>query len=258
MPPTTARKPIIDAIVEYAPSAKLVEIFRDPVHVLVVEDDDSVRETVDAMLNSPLFRKTMVSSVEDALIALPKHRGKLNCWIVDMGFSRFDEGLGLLRRYPNGPPVLVYSGQASMELSDRARDAGATRVFDKDPVSIEPLRETTCVLSALGCLARNRGSAVFPHFLALTKHEVASVEEWGTALGASRKSLERSCQIEGCPPPKAALRLFHALSYALWLGTRTTPPKLRDGSWFTPQRRAVCEASIEYLRRYPGELAAGG
>jgi hypothetical protein len=117
-----------------------------------------------------------------------------------------------------------------MKLSDRARDAGATRVLDKNGVEIAPFFETTCVLSALGCLARNRGSAVFPHFLALTKHEVASVEEWGTALRASRKSLERSCQIEGCPPPKTALRLFHALSYALWLGARTTPPKLRDGT----------------------------
>jgi len=64
MPPTTTSLPIVDATVGFAPAAKLVDLFRQQVHVLVVEDHDSVRETVDGMLNSPLFRKTMVSSVE--------------------------------------------------------------------------------------------------------------------------------------------------------------------------------------------------
>lgn len=99
--------------------------------ILVVEDDASVREAIESLLQSVGFRTEVFASV-DEFMAAPTPDGPC-CLVLDVrlpGQSGLDLQQTLARR-PRTPPIIFITGHGDIQMSVRAMKAGAVEFLTK-------------------------------------------------------------------------------------------------------------------------------
>src|SRR5690606_24697924 len=129
----------------------------DPVHVLIVDDDDAVRASLTLLLKQAGYRSHAVSSPDAALAWLADH----DCQLVlqDMNFSRRtsgEEGLDLLARLRQAHPLLpvvLITAWGSIDLAVAGMRAGATDFVTKpwsNAALLQTIRTTLRVSGVTG------------------------------------------------------------------------------------------------------------
>lgn len=99
--------------------------------VLVVEDDDGMREAIETLLGAAGFETAMFTSAE-AMLAGSADMGPL-CVISDLNLPAMSglDLLGELRRRGDPPPFIVITGFDSAATRKEAMHRGATAYFAK-------------------------------------------------------------------------------------------------------------------------------
>jgi DNA-binding NtrC family response regulator len=107
------------------------------VKILLVEDDDGVRNTIREVLTDNRHTVDDVRSAEEALLKLP---GDYNLVISDILLKEMN-GIGLLEtvsRMRPGIPVMIITGFGGEEIEEECRKKGA-RGFLNKPFSVHNL-----------------------------------------------------------------------------------------------------------------------
>jgi FixJ family two-component response regulator len=114
---------------------------RSPV-VFVVDDDVSVRESLDLLLRSAGFHAETYASAEDFL-ARPRFAGP-NCLVLDLALPDLN-GLGLQERIVDrvDMPIIFVSGYGEVPTAVQAMKAGALEFFTKPFSDTALLRAVT-------------------------------------------------------------------------------------------------------------------
>jgi nitrogen-specific signal transduction histidine kinase/CheY-like chemotaxis protein len=101
--------------------------------ILVVDDENSVRELTRAVLSSLGFKVLTAKDGTEALIYVGEKRAELSLIITDLHMPHMD-GLGLvrlLRRTAPAIPVIVASGRMEDDFATEFRSLGVTVFLDK-------------------------------------------------------------------------------------------------------------------------------
>jgi DNA-binding response OmpR family regulator len=99
--------------------------------VMIVEDDESAREMMDAVLSQAGFQVATAASGEAALELL--HRSRFSLVLLDVHMPRID-GLAVLaamRALRRKPPVLMVSADTQSDVIRRAIDLGCVGYLAK-------------------------------------------------------------------------------------------------------------------------------
>ncbi len=117
--------------------------------VYVVDDDDDVRDSMRALLESCNFTVRDFSSASDFLIARRKSHG--DCLVLDLHMPQLDgiSVLAQMRAEGSKLPAIVITGRSDPALKQRALQNGAFALFDK-PVPEDVL------LNAIDCAIASR------------------------------------------------------------------------------------------------------
>jgi two-component system response regulator AtoC len=145
-------------------------------HVLVVDDDRSIRRTLEKFLQGEGHRVTTASDGREALTALDA--GGFEAVLLDLGLPQVD-GLTVLERVAGGaeaPPVIVVSARDDMQSTVRAVQLGAYEYLVK-PVDVDRLR-LTLKRAIESCASRRRVDELVA--------EAAGDYQVGNIVGTSR------------------------------------------------------------------------
>ncbi len=117
--------------------------------VYIVDDDDDVRDSLRALLESCNFTVLDFSSAGDFLIARRKRDG--DCLLLDLHMPQIDgiTVLAQMRAEGSELPAIVITGRSDPALKQRALQNGAFALFDK-PVPEDVL------LNAIDCAIASR------------------------------------------------------------------------------------------------------
>ena len=185
--------------------------FEKKINLLIVDDDAIVRDSLSGIFVSPLFNISTTSSWAQACDTIEKSQGPWHCWIVDIDLGKGQCGLDLLSRYPEFKYTIVLSGLGRMSLAAEAIRLGAAMVFDKDPLSIEPLHDKVCKTAALGFLLNGKRCAHIELFQILFDETITTIEEWARRGCIELRKLHRICELYPPLTPNYALALYRAV-----------------------------------------------
>lgn len=120
--------------------------------VCIVDDDDDVRDSLRALLESYDFTVRDFSSASDFLLA--RRTGDGDCVVLDLHMPKLDgiSVLAQMRAEGSKLPAIVISGRSDPALKQRALENGAFALFDK-PVPEDVL------LNAIDCAIASRAMA---------------------------------------------------------------------------------------------------
>jgi two-component system response regulator FixJ len=127
-----------------------------PPTVLVVDDDEAVRESLDALLHADGFQVEAFASAE-AMMAAPASPGADAC-LLDIRMPGKDglTLLGEMAAWPKRPPTIVMTGHGDIPMAVRAMKLGAVDFIEK-PFDPEDLLEA--VRAALRAAPRRDNAA---------------------------------------------------------------------------------------------------
>ncbi len=188
------------------------------INLLVVDDQEIVRQSIVRMFASPLFAIQTADSFQSANEAIRAAQWPWHCWIVDIALEREDSGLFLLVEHIDFPFMIMLSGLGSMSLASRAMQAGAIAVFDKDPKSLNSLYELVCAIAALAFLLGGKNTKYLSTFRLLEQSAITSPDDWAQKACISVRQLERICAIHSPLTPRLFRPLFYAIRYLLVCG----------------------------------------
>lgn len=113
-------------------------------HVLIAEDDDSVRSFVTRALQRDGHRVTAVADGRAALEAIARERGVVDLVLADIGMPELDGialALKVAKDYPH-IPILLMTGYAAERQRAHNLESLVHEVVPK-PFSLEEICETT-------------------------------------------------------------------------------------------------------------------
>jgi two-component system nitrogen regulation response regulator NtrX len=107
-------------------------------HVLIVDDETGIRESLTSILQDEGYFVEAVGSAEEALHYAA--RGDVEVILLDVWLPGMDglEGLGRLQALPRPPAVIMISGHGTIETAVRATKLGAFDFIEK-PLSLEKI-----------------------------------------------------------------------------------------------------------------------
>lgn len=100
-------------------------------HVMIVEDDESVREMMDIALSQAGYQVSAVSNGQSALDLLNRQRFQLVLLDVHMPRMSGLELLGAMRRMKTAPPVVMVSANTQGETVRQALSLGCSGYLAK-------------------------------------------------------------------------------------------------------------------------------
>jgi CheY-like chemotaxis protein len=117
--------------------------------VLVVDDEDQVRQVADALVGSFGFRVIQAEHGREAIKKLGQHAGQVRLVLLDLTMPRLDGEQTLLELHRVSPevPVVLMSGYSEHELSERFAGKGFAGFLQK-PFTREDVRRR--IREALG------------------------------------------------------------------------------------------------------------
>lgn len=131
-----------------------------PETVIVVDDDQALRDSLRALLDAAGFRVTCHASSAELLAAgVPDDTA---CLIVDVRLGTDDDGISLvehLRKAGNRTPVVIITGHGDIPLAVRAMRAGAADCLEK-PFSHARLLQAMDIARNLGAEAARAAALV--------------------------------------------------------------------------------------------------
>jgi len=107
-------------------------------HLLVVDDEAGIRESLSSILEDEGYEVDAVGSAEEALERAAD--GTVEVILLDVWLPGMDglEALGRLQGYPRPPSVIMISGHGTIETAVRATKLGAFDFIEK-PLSLEKI-----------------------------------------------------------------------------------------------------------------------
>ena len=110
--------------------------------VLLVDDEDSVREVARAMLERLGFSVIPVSNGRDAIERFRERSAEVSCAVVDLTMPQMDgaETFRALRAIRDSLPVIIYSGYSESDVSARFGEEANLRFVQK-PFDLTKLRD---------------------------------------------------------------------------------------------------------------------
>src|SRR5215467_5954413 len=107
-------------------------------HILVVDDEAGIRESLSSILSDEGYRVESAESAEKALERAA--RGDLEVILLDVWLPGMDglEALSRLQALPHPPAVIMISGHGTIETAVRATKLGAFDFIEK-PLSLEKI-----------------------------------------------------------------------------------------------------------------------
>jgi len=107
-------------------------------HILVVDDEEGIRESLSSILADEGYAVESVESAEKALERAA--RGDLEVILLDVWLPGMDglEALGRMQGFPRPPSVIMISGHGTIETAVRATKLGAFDFVEK-PLSLEKI-----------------------------------------------------------------------------------------------------------------------
>ncbi len=107
-------------------------------HLLVVDDEAGIRESLSSILKDEGYHVEAVSSAEEALDRATA--GDLEVVLLDVWLPGIDglEALSRLQATPRPPAVIMISGHGTIETAVRATKLGAFDFIEK-PLSLEKI-----------------------------------------------------------------------------------------------------------------------
>ena len=127
---------------------------QQPHTIYIVDDDDAVRDSLRALLESCDFKVQDFASATEFLARRNGPRG--DCLLLDLHMPQVD-GLSLLEKMrANGSqmPTIVITGRSDPLLKQRAQESGAFALFDK------PVAETALLNAIALAIASDARHAV--------------------------------------------------------------------------------------------------
>jgi two-component system nitrogen regulation response regulator NtrX len=117
-----------------------------PAHILIVDDEEGIRESLGSILRDEGYHAEAVASGEEALQRLAA--GDIEVVLLDIWLKGMDglETLGRIQSLPHPPAVIIISGHGNIETAVRATKLGAFDFVEK-PLSLE--RITVLVRNAI-------------------------------------------------------------------------------------------------------------
>jgi PAS domain S-box-containing protein len=108
--------------------------------VLVVDDEEDVRDVLDRMLVSLGFQVLSAADGKEGLARLEEHAADIRLVVLDMTMPRLDgeQTLRVLRERHAGLPVVVVSGFAERDVKERFAALGVSSVLQK-PFTLQTL-----------------------------------------------------------------------------------------------------------------------
>ena len=107
-------------------------------HILIVDDEEGIRESLSSILSEEGYRVESASSAEQALERAT--RGDLEVVLLDVWLPGMDglEALSRLQALPRPPAVIMISGHGTIETAVRATKLGAFDFVEK-PLTLEKI-----------------------------------------------------------------------------------------------------------------------
>ncbi|MBZ5527730.1 MAG: sigma-54 dependent transcriptional regulator [Acidobacteriia bacterium] len=117
-----------------------------PAHILIVDDEEGIRESLGSILRDEGYHAEAVASGEEALQRLAA--GDVEVVLLDIWLKGIDglETLGRIQSLAHPPAVIIISGHGNIETAVRATKLGAFDFVEK-PLSLE--RITVLVRNAM-------------------------------------------------------------------------------------------------------------
>lgn len=117
-----------------------------PAHILIVDDEEGIRESLVSILRDEGYQAEALASGEEALQRLA--HGGIAVVLLDIWLKGMDglETLGQIQALPQPPAVIIISGHGNIETAVRATKLGAYDFVEK-PLSLE--RITVLVRNAV-------------------------------------------------------------------------------------------------------------
>jgi two-component system nitrogen regulation response regulator NtrX len=159
-------------------------------HILIVDDEPGVRESLKGILDDEGYVVTAVESGEDALVALEGRRFDL--LLLDVWLPKMDglETLSRVRTLDPDLPVVVISGHGSIDTAVRAVRMGAQDFVEK-PLSLEKT-----LLVVKNALRQRRLESENRSLKAQVEHRYQMVGE-GAAMAALRAQIAQAAPSHG-------------------------------------------------------------
>ena len=116
--------------------------------VYVVDDDDAVRDSLRALLESCDFNVKDFSSAREFLIA--RREGHGDCLLLDLHMPQLDGifVLAQMRAEGSGLPAIIITGRSDPALKQRALQNGAFALFDKPVPEDALLKAIDCAIAS--------------------------------------------------------------------------------------------------------------
>lgn len=196
---------------------KALDRFRDTVNLLVVDDNRHILSSIERTFGSPVFRKTMIESYDDAVNFI-KSGSNWHCWILDIDLGENHSGIDLMKAWPRFPFVIIMSGLQSMHAAAEAVNHGAMAVFDKNPDFFQRIYDETCRTATLGFVLGGKHSQYLDTYRLLGTSLVKTPEAWAEKACVTLRQLHRICDLHPIGTPKATLSMFYTLYTLLFKG----------------------------------------
>jgi len=234
----------------------IFDMFRKKVNLLILDDDEIIRESLVKKFSSPLFNTVPARSLDQAFEAIGVTLTGWHCLIVDLDLGKKASGLTLFRKFPGYPFAIILSGLRSMTMAAEAMHLGACAIVDKDPSALETLYSKVLETAALGFVLNGRSSPHMDTFRLLQDSTIDSVDAWANRSGVTLRKLYRICEVHPPLTPHFALALYRSICFLLRLTENTAgSSSFEIASQFSPEEQNACLSWIEYIMlNYKGGL----
>jgi CheY-like chemotaxis protein len=227
--------------------SKAIDLLRQKVNLLIIDDDVVIRDSLVGLFSSPLFRTVPASSLDKALQAIGPASTGWHCWIVDIDLGQGTSGLSLLKRFPQFHYAIVLSGLRSMTQASEATTLGARAIIDKDPSALQLLYDEVRKTAALGFVLGGKQTPDLDTFLLLQDPSIDSIDEWAARAGITLRKLFRICEAHPPLTPFYALALYRTIHYLLGeSGNPGIPITSGDAHRISVGEQEAYESWIEY------------
>ncbi len=193
----------------------IIDSFNKKINLLIIDDESIVLDVITSIFSSPLFNIYTGSTVAQAFKQIDSAEKPWHCWILDINIGEREDGVDIVRRYPEYPFALMLSGLRSMTKASQALQSGAMKVFDKTPESLDLLHDEVCKTAALGFVLGGKRTQYLKNFTLLMENLFTTPAEWAESKYITVRQLERICSTHSMLSPKYCMSLYYALYYIL-------------------------------------------
>lgn len=184
------------------------------INLLIVDDYPIIRNALQELFSSPIFHTFFASSEKEARKIIPTVP-EWHAWLLDISMENDESGLLLLADNQHFPYTIMLSGIRSMNISSKAMQLGAHRVFDKEPDLLPVMHRELCSLAALAYILKGTTTKYFPLFKLLLTTTFSTADDWAQAACLTKRQLERICTIHPGKSPRNIVPMFYAVQHLL-------------------------------------------